>query len=79
MEVCPICNNLFDYKKNCIKCGERMEILDRIENYEDSYAPYLNYEITDLNDGTASNICSHLMICPKCKNKEILNINMIQK
>lgn len=79
MNICPICNGLIDYEKYCSKCGAKMEILERIEDYDDSYAPYLNYSLTDLNDGDPPGICSHVSICHNCKNKEIVSIKNIIK
>jgi hypothetical protein len=51
MNICPLCNGLTNYKKHCSHCGSEMEIISRVEEVDDSYAPYENYSITDLNDG----------------------------
>lgn len=66
MEICPVCNALVDFIKYCPNCGERMAILDRVENYYDNYSPYLSYELTDLNDGDIHNVCTHVCLCEKC-------------
>lgn len=77
MNICPVCNGLFDYIKYCSVCGDRMQILDRIENYYDNYSPYLSYNLTDLNDGDVSYICSHVCICPTCGKRDIVGIRNI--
>lgn len=79
MNICPICNGLLDYERSCHKCGNKMEVQGRLEDYEDGYSPYLNYSITDLNDGDSSNICSHLLICPYCKNTEVVEFRNVAK
>lgn len=79
MLICPVCNGLVDYNKKCPLCGSRMEILDRIENYYDSYSADLPYEITDLNDGDPSYICKHIIICPSCGYRDVEGIYNIQK
>lgn len=66
MNICPLCNGLIDYIKYCPKCGHKMEILDREENYYDSYSPYLSYGITDKIDGVPENICVHITVCRNC-------------
>jgi hypothetical protein len=76
MNICPICNGLTNFEKYCNHCGSKMEILNRIEDYDDSYAPYENYNITDLNDGDPPNICSHVARCKNCNNKEVIRIDL---
>ena len=79
MQICPVCNGMFDYVRNCRRCGSVMEILDRFENYYDDYSPYLSYELTDMNDGDPQNVCSHLSLCPNCGEREIVDIrNMVE-
>jgi hypothetical protein len=77
MNICPVCNGLMEYTKYCPRCGEKMQIYDRVENYYDDYSPYLSYELTDLNDGDASNICSHFWYCRNCGNQDIVKIRNI--
>ncbi|TDT47638.1 hypothetical protein [Fonticella tunisiensis] len=77
MYICPVCNGLIDYIKYCKRCGERMNILDRLENYYDDYSPYLSYELTDMDDGDMYYICSHLGVCPNCGDKEIIGIRNV--
>lgn len=77
MYVCPLCNGMVDYIKYCPSCGSRMEIFDRVENYFDSYAPYLNYPLTDLNDGDPPHICSHSAHCPVCGMESIVHVENI--
>jgi hypothetical protein len=79
MNICPVCNGLTDYVKYCSKCGSKMEISSRIEDEDDSYAPYENYNITDLNDGDPPDICSHIAECKTCRIKEIIKINLTPK
>lgn len=79
MHICPLCNGLIQYERNCSKCGAPMEVLDRIENYYDNYSPYLSYNITDMNDGDPFDICTHVLVCRNCNNKEILRIKNIVK
>lgn len=77
MGICPICNGLTRIVKYCPICGELMETGDRVENYYDDYSPYLSYELTDLNDGDPSNICSHVCFCLKCGNHLIARVKGI--
>lgn len=77
MEVCPICNGMIEYIKFCSKCGNKMNILDRIENYYDEYSPYLSYELTDMADGDIPNVCSHFCYCPNCGEKSIISAENI--
>lgn len=77
MDICPVCNGLFEYIKYCPNCGTRMNVMDRVENYYDNYSPYLSYELTDLNDGDIGYICSHVCYCSNCGNKERINIRNI--
>jgi hypothetical protein len=77
MHICPVCNGLIDYMRYCPKCGEKMEILDRVENYYDDYSPYLSYELTDLNDGDINYICSHICLCSSCGNRGVVGIRNI--
>jgi hypothetical protein len=79
MVICPLCNGLISYDKCCSVCGSRMNIKDRIEDYEDSYSPYLSYNITDVNDGDPPDICSHISVCSNCGYKEIVRITMMIK
>jgi hypothetical protein len=77
MYICPVCNGLIDYIKYCPKCGDKMEVLDRVENYYDDYSPYLSYELTDLNDGDVYNKCSHICLCNGCGNRNVVGIRNI--
>lgn len=77
MEICPVCNGLFEFIKYCPRCGGRMDILDRVENYYDNYSPYLSYELTDLNDGDTRSVCSHICRCQKCGFKDTAAIRNI--
>lgn len=77
LNICPVCNGLIEYIKYCTRCGSKMNILDRVENYYDNYSPYLSYELTDLNDGDVNYICSHECICPKCGKREVVGIRNI--
>ena len=79
MKICPLCNGLAIYEKWCLVCGFRMDIKDRVEDYEDSYSPYLSYNITDMNDGDPPNICTHISVCSNCGNKEMTRITMMIK
>jgi hypothetical protein len=77
MHICPISNGLMDYIKYCSRCGERMEVLDRVENYYDDYSPYLSYELTNLNEGDSKYKCSHFCFCPSCGTRDIIEIRNI--
>lgn len=77
MYICPVCNGLVEYVRYCPVCGEKMDILDRIENYYDDYSPYLSYELTDLNDGDSPHICSHVSLCRNCGYKDNSHIQNI--
>lgn len=77
MYICPLCNGMIDYIKYCPSCGGRMEVYDRVENYDDSYSPYLSYPLTDLNDGDPPSICSHSAQCPVCGMKSIVHVQNI--
>jgi len=79
MYICPICNGLYDYVKICPSCGAQMQILDRVENYYDSYSGELPYELTDLNDGDPPNICRHITVCPKCGYRTTVGISNVLK
>lgn len=77
MYICPVCNGMIDYVKDCDRCGARMDVMDRVENYYDDYSPYLSYELTDSNDGDPHNQCSHISFCPNCGNREVLRVSNI--
>lgn len=77
MLICPVCNGLVEYIKYCPICGEKMEVLDRVENYYDDYSPYLNYSMTDMNDGDVSYICSHICYCQRCGNRIVASVNNV--
>lgn len=68
---------MIDYIRYCPRCGEKMEILDRVENYYDDYSPYLSYELTDMNDGDIRYICSHISLCRNCGNRDVVGIRNI--
>jgi hypothetical protein len=75
--ICPVCNGVIDYIKYCPRCGDKMSILDRVENYYDDYSPYLSYELTDLNDGNSERTCTHMSVCRTCGYKTKIFIENI--
>lgn len=77
MNVCPVCNGLIDYIKYCPRCNKKMGILDRVENYYDDYSPYLDYKLTDLNDGDPRDVCTHICYCPECDVRQTVGIRSI--
>lgn len=77
MNICPVCNGLVDYAAYCQRCGERMEIHDRVENYYDDYSPYLSYGLTDLNDEDPGYICSHVCFCRNCGTQGVVAVRNI--
>lgn len=77
MNICPLCNGLVDYIKYCPNCAERMQIFDRVENYYDNYSPYLSYDLTDLNDGDPSSICTHVCYCKNCGYQGVVGVKNI--
>ena len=79
MYICPLCNGIIEFVKFCPVCGQKMDVLDRVENYFDDYSPYLSYEITDMNDGGEKGICTHMSVCRLCGYKTLINIESIKK
>jgi hypothetical protein len=77
MDICPVCNGIIDYIKYCPKCKNRMDMLDRVENYYDDYSADLEYDLTDLNDGDPKDICSHICYCPDCKIRQTIGVKYV--
>lgn len=75
--VCPICNGLVTYDKNCPYCHEKMEAAAAIQDYFDDYSPYLDKEITAMMDGVSDNQCLHIFYCPKCGKDQRVAIDKI--
>lgn len=75
--LCPLCNGLAKMNIVCGKCGSDMEDKGRIQDYYDDYSPYLNYGLTDLQDGEPDDICQHIFCCPVCGYDKINNIKKI--
>lgn len=66
MFLCPLCNGIHTQNIVCPHCKTKMKDGGRIENYYDSYSPYLPNEILPQVNGVDTQQCLHLFYCPRC-------------
>lgn len=67
MEIlCPLCNALKEANVVCSDCNTFMYDAGSVEDYIDSYSPYLDKNITQILNSTNPGSCVHIFKCKQC-------------
>ncbi|MBM7855906.1 hypothetical protein JOC37_002328 [Desulfohalotomaculum tongense] len=65
--TCLMCNHLVEITQPCPNCGGEMSNLGLLQDFYDSYSPYLDQEIYEDNYKNYNHhYCVHLMKCDNC-------------
>lgn len=64
--ICPVCNSLTSYIVKCPHCCKEMVAAAAIQDYFDDYSPYLDKDISELQDGVSHEKCLHIFYCTSC-------------
>jgi len=72
--ICPLCNGLTTLETRCSHCGGRMGNKGRVQDFYDSYSPYLEMEIRDGLWGNRSGQCCHLYTCNQCGREQEITV-----
>jgi len=66
--ICPLCNGLYRQEPSCPVCGGSLSDSGLLENFTESYRPYLDRTILEQNDGlpNSNSQCLHLFTCTDC-------------
>ncbi|QNO15630.1 hypothetical protein HYG86_13020 [Alkalicella caledoniensis] len=74
--ICPVCNGLENIYIDCPKCRESMEEGGSLQQFLDSYSPYISGDILD-EEGMNEKQCVHLVFCGECGYDERVSVKKV--